>query len=108
MTGTWSEPGAHSYWHCHPGGQFLIVMEGVGRAQKRGERMRDLKVGDIEYAGPWVEHWHGAGPDGPVQFVQVAMQPTGTRWQESVSDADYRGNDNGMASRTTYVQSLIR
>src|SRR6266481_869729 len=55
MTGTWSEPGAHSYWHCHPGGQFLIVMEGIGRAQKRGERARDLEVGDIEYAGPWVE-----------------------------------------------------
>jgi quercetin dioxygenase-like cupin family protein len=106
MTGTWSEPGAHSYWHCHPGGQFLIVMEGVGRAQKRGERMRELKVGDIEYAGPWVEHWHGAGPDAEVQFVQVAMQPTGTRWQEKVSDADYLGNDNGVASRLANVQSL--
>jgi quercetin dioxygenase-like cupin family protein len=106
MTGTFSEPAAHSYWHCHPGGQFLIVMEGVGRAQKRGERMRDLRVGEIEYAGPWVEHWHGAGPDAPVQFVQVAMQPTGTRWQEPVSEADYRGNDNGMASRQAYVSSL--
>jgi quercetin dioxygenase-like cupin family protein len=108
MTGTWSEPGAHSYWHCHPGGQFLIVMEGIGRAQKRGERMRDLNVGEIEYAGPWVEHWHGAGPEAPAQFVQVAMQPTGTRWQEVVSEADYRGNDNGMQSRLSYVQSLAK
>lgn len=106
MTGTWSEPGAHSFWHCHPGGQFLIVMEGVARAQKRGERMRDLGVGEIEYAGPWVEHWHGAGPEAPAQFVQVAMQPTGTRWQEKVSEADYRGNDNGMQSRLAYVQGL--
>ena len=105
MTGTWSEPGAHSYWHCHPGGQFLIVMEGVGRAQKRGERMRDLRVGEIEYAGPWVEHWHGASPDSPVQFLQVAMQPTGTRWQEPVSEADYRGNDNGFKSRLDYLVS---
>jgi len=68
--------------------------------------MRELKVGDIEYAGPWVEHWHGAGPDAEVQFVQVAMQPTGTRWQEKVSDADYLGNDNGVASRLANLQSL--
>jgi hypothetical protein len=67
--------------------------------------MRELKVGEIEYAGPWVEHWHGAGPDSSVQFLQVAMQPTGTRWQEPVSEADYRGNDNGLASRLAYLQS---
>lgn len=106
MTGTWSEPGAHSYWHCHPGGQFLVVMEGVARAQKRGERMRDLRVGEIEYAGPWVEHWHGAAPNSAAQFVQVALQPTGTRWQEPVSGDDYLGNDNGMKSRTAFVASM--
>jgi 4-carboxymuconolactone decarboxylase len=106
MTGTWSEPGAHSYWHCHPGGQFLILMEGVGRAQKRGERARDLKVGDIEYAGPWVEHWHGAAPNSTAQYVQVALQPTGTRWQEQVSDDDYLGNDSGFNSRASFVASL--
>jgi quercetin dioxygenase-like cupin family protein len=106
MTGTWSEAGAHSYWHCHPGGQFLIVMEGVGRAQKRGERMRDLKVGEIEYAGPWVEHWHGAAPNSSSQFLQVALQPTGTRWEEAVSDDDYLGNDDGISSRNAYIRSL--
>ena len=106
MTGTWSEQGAHSFWHCHPGGQFLIVMEGVGRAQKRGERAHDLKVGEIEYAGPWVEHWHGAAPNSTAQYLQVALQPTGTRWQEAVSDDDYLGNDNGFRSRSTFVASL--
>ena len=106
MSGTWSEPGAHSYWHCHPGGQFLIVMEGVGRAQKRGERMHDLKVGEIEYAGPWVEHWHGAAPYSTAQFLQLALQPTGTRWQEAVTDDDYLGNDNGMKSRAAYTASM--
>ena len=52
LTGRWWEPGSRSYWHCHGGGQFVIVMEGEGRAQKRGERMRDLRVGDIEFALP--------------------------------------------------------
>jgi quercetin dioxygenase-like cupin family protein len=103
MSGTWSEPGARSYWHCHPGGQFLIVMEGVGRAQKRGERMRDLAVGEIEYAGPWVEHWHGAAAHSPSQFLQLALQPTGTRWMEPVSPDDYLGNDNGFKSRAAFL-----
>jgi quercetin dioxygenase-like cupin family protein len=106
MSGTRSEPGARSNWHCHPGGQFLIVMEGVARAQKRGERMRDLNVGEIEFAGPWVEHWHGAAPHSTSQVVQVALQPTGTRWQEPVTDDDYLGNDNGFASRAAFIASL--
>jgi quercetin dioxygenase-like cupin family protein len=105
MAGTYSKPNARSYWHCHPGGQFLIVMEGVGRAQKRGERMRDLNVGDIEYAGPWVEHWHGAPPNSATQFIQVALQPTGTRWMEEVSTDDYLGNDVGIKSRTLFLAS---
>jgi quercetin dioxygenase-like cupin family protein len=103
MSGTFSEPGARSHWHCHPGGQFLIVMEGVGRAQKRGERMRDLVVGNIEYAGPWVEHWHGASPHSSTQFLQLALQPTGTRWLEPVTDDDYLGNDNGFKSRAAFM-----
>src|SRR5688572_732595 len=38
LGGRYWAPGAHSYWHCHPGGQFMLVMEGKGRVQKRGER----------------------------------------------------------------------
>lgn len=106
MSGTWSEPAARSYWHCHPGGQFLIVMEGAARAQKRGERMRDLPVGHIEFAGPWVEHWHGASPHASAQFLQVALQPTGTRWLEAVSDDDYLGNDNGFRSRAAFLATV--
>ena len=106
MTGTWSEPGAHSYWHCHPGGQFLIAMEGLGRAQKRGERARDLGVGNVEYAGAWVEHWHGAAPHSGVQYLQLALQPTGTRWQEPVTDDDYLGNDNGFKSRGAFLATI--
>jgi hypothetical protein len=53
-------------------------MEGIARAQKRGgERMRDLPVGHIEFEGPW-EHWHGAAPHTSAQFLQLALQPTGT------------------------------
>jgi hypothetical protein len=108
MGGRWFEAGAHSYWHCHAGGQFMVVMAGKGRAQKRGERMRDLPVGEIEYAGPWVEHWHGAAADSSVQFVQVALVPTSTRWMEQTSQDDYLGNDIGLNSRNQYLSTLSK
>ena len=54
------QPGMRSYWHCHAGGQIVMLFEGTGRVQKRGERIRTLHKGDTEYAGPGVEHWHGA------------------------------------------------
>src|SRR5262245_52882172 len=75
----WS-PGMRSYWHCHAGGQILMLFDGVGRVQKRGERMRVLRKGDTEYAGPGVEHWHGAALDSSAQFFQTSIGVTTTLW----------------------------
>ena len=36
MAGRWWEPGSRSYWHCHGGGQFGLIM-GKG-ALKSGEK----------------------------------------------------------------------
>ena len=38
------------------GGRIMMVDQGVGRVQKRGEKMRVLRRGDTEYAPPGVEH----------------------------------------------------
>ena len=35
--------GHRSYWHCHRGGQILLMWEGEGRIQNRGERIRILQ-----------------------------------------------------------------
>src|SRR5690349_12869208 len=43
-------PGMRSYWHCHAGGQVMMVDQGVGRVQQRGQKMRILHRGDTEYA----------------------------------------------------------
>ena len=40
-----------AYWHCHTGGQLLMLYDGVGRVQQRGQRARVLHKGDTEYAG---------------------------------------------------------
>ena len=106
--GAYWEAGMLSYWHCHRGGQLMMVWEGEGRVQKRGERVRILSVGETEYAGPWMEHWHGASPDSDAQYVQISFQPTGTYWMEEVGRDDYLGNDIGTTTRNEFLQTGIR
>ena len=106
--GAYFEPGRRSYWHCHAGGQILVVWEGEGRVQKRGERARTLNPGESEFARPWEEHWHGASASGAVQYLQVSLQPTGTLWMEEVSGDDYLGNDVGIRSRDEFLRTGVR
>jgi hypothetical protein len=103
----WSA-GMRSYWHCHAGGQILMLFDGVGRVQKRGERMRVLRRGDTEYAGPGVEHWHGAAPDSSAQFFQTSIAVTTTLWMEEVGNDDYMGNDTGINSRNEFLKTGTR
>jgi hypothetical protein len=106
--GAFWEPGMRSYWHCHVGGQIMMLHEGVGRVQKRGERAHALHKGDTEYAGPGVEHWHGAAPDGAAHFFQTGIGVGGALWMEEVSTADYMGNDIGITSRNEFLRTGVR
>ena len=106
--GAYFEAGMRSYWHCHPGGQILVVWEGEGRVQKRGARARALHPGESEYAGPWEEHWHGASTVSAAQYLQVSLQPTGTLWMEEVGRDDYLGNDAGINSRNEFLRTGVR
>jgi hypothetical protein len=103
----WS-PGMRSYWHCHAGGQIMMLDEGVGRVQKRGQRMRVLRRGDTEYAAPGEEHWHGAAPDASAHFFQTSIGNTTTLWMEEVGRDDYMGNDVGINSRNEFLKSGVR
>ncbi|MBS1819229.1 MAG: cupin domain-containing protein [Acidobacteria bacterium] len=100
----WS-PGMRSYWHCHAGGQVMMLDEGVGRVQQRGQKMRVLHKGDTEYAAPGVEHWHGAAPDASAHFFQTSIGNTTTLWMEEVGTADYMGNDIGITSRNEFLRT---
>jgi len=106
--GAFWEPGMRSYWHCHPGGQLLVVWEGEGRTQKRGERMQILHRGESSFAGPWEEHWHGGSPDQSAQYLQVSFEPTGTLWMEEVGDPDFLGNEIGMTTRAEFLRTGVR
>jgi len=102
------QPGMRSFWHCHAGGQVMMLDEGVGRVQKRGERVRTLHRGDTEYAGPGVEHWHGAAPDASGHFFQTSIGVTTTYWMEEVGRDDYLGNDVGITSRNEFLRTGVQ
>jgi quercetin dioxygenase-like cupin family protein len=85
------EPGNKTYWHSHEGGFILFVHEGKARVQRRGEPMKELGPGEIDYAAPGVEHWHGAAPDAPLVQLGVVPFGGGIKFLEPVTDAQYAG-----------------
>ena len=86
----------------------MMLFDGVGRVQKRGERMRVLRKGDTEYAGAGVEHWHGASTESSAQFFQTSIGVTTTLWMEEVGNDDYMGNDTGINSRNEFLKTGTR
>lgn len=85
------EPGARSKWHLHPAGQILLVIDGVGYYQEKGQPKKILRKGDAIKCPPNVPHWHGASAD--TAFVQVAItgrEKGETVWLEAVTDEEYR------------------
>jgi quercetin dioxygenase-like cupin family protein len=82
-------PGARTAWHTHPHGQTIFVLEGVGRCQRRGGDVEEIRPGDTVFFEPGEEHWHGATPNR--LMVHVAMQQADAdgnvaTWLEHVED----------------------
>jgi quercetin dioxygenase-like cupin family protein len=90
------EPGARSAWHTHPLGQTLIVTAGVGRVQRWGGQIQEIRPGDVVCTPPGVKHWHGASPTTAMTHIAIQEAQDGkvVDWMEKVSDEQY-GNDRG-------------
>lgn len=86
------EPGNKTHWHRHEGGFILFVQEGRARVQTRGGPMRELGPGEMDYAPPGVEHWHGAAPTEHLLQLGVVPFGGGIEFLEPVTDAEYAGN----------------
>lgn len=86
-------PGARTAWHTHPLGQTLIVTSGVGRVQRWGDEIQEIRVGDVVWFEPDEKHWHGAAPDAAMTHtaIQEVKDGNAVDWMEKVSDADYAG-----------------
>jgi quercetin dioxygenase-like cupin family protein len=85
------EPGARTAWHTHPLGQTLIVTAGVGRVQREGGEIEEVRPGDIVWIEPGEKHWHGAPPSIAMTHIAIAETPDCevVQWMEKVSDEQY-------------------
>ncbi len=87
------EPGARTAWHTHPLGQKLIVTAGVGRVQRWGGPVEEIRPGDVVLIAPGEKHWHGAAPHTAMTHLAVHEQLDGKAvdWMEQVTDEQYQG-----------------
>ncbi len=85
------EPGARTAWHTHPLGQTLIVTAGLGRAQREGGPIEEIRPGDVAWFPPGEKHWHGAGPTTAMTHIAVQENLNGkvVEWLEHVTDEQY-------------------
>lgn len=86
------EAGARTAWHTHPLGQTLIVISGVGWAQREGGRIEEIHPGDIVWFPANEKHWHGASPTIAMTHIAIQEELNGkvVDWMEKVSDEQYK------------------
>jgi quercetin dioxygenase-like cupin family protein len=100
------EPGAHTIWHVHKGGQVIYVESGRGLIQKWGGEIQEMRPGDIVYSAPGEKHWHGAAPGSPLTFVATSLGET--EWLEPVQLPSGKQPDQGAQVARSKVSSRAR
>ncbi|SDZ70398.1 Cupin domain protein [Variovorax sp. YR266] len=85
------EPGARTAWHTHPVGQTLVVTAGVGRVQRWGDPVQEIRPGDVVWIPAGQKHWHGAAPTTAMTHMAITelLDGKAVDWLEKVSDAQY-------------------
>lgn len=73
-------PGARTAWHTHPLGQTLVVTAGIGRVQRWGGPVEEMRVGDVVRIPPLVKHWHGAASGSAMTHLAITERKTTRRW----------------------------
>lgn len=88
------EPGARTNWHTHPSGQILIITDGVGYHQIKGQSRQTIRKGDVVECPANVEHWHGASRDTGMQQMYILPKTENgiVTWLHKVSDEEYNNN----------------
>jgi quercetin dioxygenase-like cupin family protein len=88
-------PGKKLDWHYHPGGQILIITEGIGYYQERGKQKRIVRKGEVIKCLPGVEHWHGSSVEEGVTYLATSPAQRGaTVWLQKVTDEEYNSKIN--------------
>lgn len=97
------EPGARTAWHTHPLGQTLIVTFGLGRAQREGGPIEEIRPGDVIWFEAGEKHWHGASPTTAMQHIaiQEVLDGKAVDWLEKVTDAQYSAGAGDAMKKTS-------
>jgi quercetin dioxygenase-like cupin family protein len=75
-------------WHKHSTAQVLIIMEGEGYYQERGNDPVIMRKGDVIKCAKDTEHWHTSSADSSVSYIAIyGSQPT--IWTEKVTREYY-------------------
>ncbi|HET9948261.1 MAG TPA: cupin domain-containing protein [Longimicrobiales bacterium] len=80
--------GSRSNWHTHTDGQLLMIEEGRGLTQVRGQPVYEMHPGEPWWTPAGVEHWHGAAAD--EASLQLTIYAGSVNWLEPVTDEQYR------------------
>lgn len=89
------EPGARTNWHSHKGGQILLITDGEGLYQEKGNPIEIVKKGDVIKCLPTVEHWHGATPTKAMTHIAIGTNTNrgGAVWSHPVTDEEFKVPD---------------
>jgi quercetin dioxygenase-like cupin family protein len=87
MSTVYFSPGSRTFWHRHEAGQTLFVVSGEGMVATREGAAARVQAGDVVWAPPGEEHWHGAGSD--TFFVHTSSTAGATHWLDEVTPEDY-------------------
>jgi len=104
------DPGARTAWHTHPLGQALIVTAGVGRVQRWGDPVEEIRKGDVVWIPAGQKHWHGAATNNSMSHIAIVEAPDGksVEWMEKVSDSQYAAAVRAESSTTNAISSQPR
>ena len=98
-------PGARTVWHSHQGGQTLYVTEGRGLVQARGQKIVEIRPGDVVFTSDGEEHWHGATSSDFLTHLSITEgAPT---WGAHVTDEEYLTEGADRANSVGTHQTLI-
>jgi quercetin dioxygenase-like cupin family protein len=84
------DAGARSYWHVHDGSLVLLIEQGRGRFQIKGQPIREFGPGEPVVLPANVPHWHGASPMEGLTWVALSVGRN-VKWMEPVSEDEYLG-----------------
>ena len=85
-------PGARTAWHTHPLGQTIFVIEGIGRCQREGGSVEEIRPGDRVFFEPGENHWHGAAPKRFMSHIAIHEADesgSSVTWGSHVTDEEY-------------------